>query len=46
MSELKIQSGPRIEDLLQKLFEEVDEDLTKNNRDYLLKRIQELASEK
>jgi len=27
----------------EKLFEEVDEDLSKNNRDYLLKRINQLG---
>ncbi len=40
MKELNIKPGPKIGEILQKLFEEVDEDLSKNNREYLLKRIQ------
>jgi tRNA nucleotidyltransferase (CCA-adding enzyme) len=44
MKELNIQPGPRVGELLQKLFEEVDEDLEKNNKDYLLKRLKEIAS--
>ncbi len=39
MKELKMKPGPEIGKILQKLFEEVDEDLEKNNREYLLKRI-------
>lgn len=39
---LDIKPGPKIGEILQKLFEEVDEDLSKNNRDYLLKRLKEL----
>jgi len=42
MKELKIQPGPKIGELLQKLFKEVDEDLSRNNKEFLLKRIQEL----
>lgn len=42
MKELKIKPGPKIGEVLQKLFEEVDEDLSKNSREYLLKRINEL----
>lgn len=42
MKELKIKPGPKIGDILQKLFEEVDENLSKNNKEYLLKRIKEL----
>ncbi len=45
MKELDIKPGPIIGRILQKLFEEVDEDLEKNNRDYLLKRIKELQPE-
>lgn len=41
MKELGIKPGPQIGLLLQRLFEEVDEDLTKNTRDYLLNRIKE-----
>jgi hypothetical protein len=42
MKELKIQPGPKIGEILQKLFEEVDEVLEKNTREYLLKRIKEI----
>ncbi len=42
MKELNIKPGPKIGEILQKLFEEVDEDLSKNTREYLLKRINEL----
>lgn len=43
MKELNIKPGLKVGKILQKLFEEVDEDLSKNNRGYLLKRIKELA---
>src|SRR6185436_3558945 len=42
INELNIKPGPKIGEILQKLFEEVDEDLEKNNREYLLKRIKEI----
>ena len=42
IKELKIKPGPRIGEILQKIFEEVDEDLSKNKKEYLLKRIKEL----
>lgn len=42
MKELNIKPGPKVGRILQHLFEEVDEDLSKNNREYLLKRIHEL----
>jgi tRNA nucleotidyltransferase (CCA-adding enzyme) len=42
MHELDMKPGPKIGEILQKLFEEVDEDLEKNNREYLLKRIKTL----
>ena len=42
MKELDIKPGPKIGEILQKLFEEVDEDLSKNTKDYLSKRIKEL----
>lgn len=45
MRELNIKPGPKVGQILQKLFEEVDEDLSKNNREYLLNRIKEFASE-
>ncbi|MDO8621560.1 MAG: CCA tRNA nucleotidyltransferase [Candidatus Levybacteria bacterium] len=42
MKELNIKPGPKIGEILQKLFEEVDEDLSKNNKEYLLKRMHEI----
>ncbi len=39
MKELEMKPGPKIGEILQKLFEEVDEDLSKNNKEYLLQRI-------
>ncbi|MBI2621328.1 MAG: CCA tRNA nucleotidyltransferase [Candidatus Levybacteria bacterium] len=42
MKVLNLKPGPRVGEILQKLFEEVDEDLSKNNRNYLLNRIREL----
>ena len=42
IKELKIKPGPKIGEILQKIFEEVDEDLSKNNKEYLLKRIREI----
>lgn len=42
MNELKIKPSRRVGEILQKVFEEVDENLEKNNRDFLLKRIKEL----
>jgi tRNA nucleotidyltransferase/poly(A) polymerase len=39
MQELQMKPGPQIGKLLQQLFEEVDEDLSKNTREYLLERI-------
>lgn len=41
MQELNLKPGPKIGEILKKLFEEVDEDLSKNNKEYLLKRIKE-----
>ena len=43
MKELKIKPGPKVGEILQKLFLEVDEDLSKNNREYLLKRIRKFS---
>ncbi len=43
MKELDLKPGPKVGEILQKLFEEVDEDLSKNTHEYLLKRIKELA---
>ncbi len=42
IKELKIKPGPKIGEILQKLFGEVDEDLSKNKKEYLLERIKEL----
>lgn len=42
MKELKIKPGPKIGEILQKIFLEVDEDLSKNKKGYLLKRLREL----
>lgn len=44
MKELKMKPGPKVGEILQKLFEEVDEDLSKNKRDYLLKRVRDFKS--
>lgn len=43
MKELNIKPGPKVGQILQKLFEEVDEDLSKNDREYLIPRIHELG---
>lgn len=42
IKELRIKPGPKVGEILQKLFLEVDEDLSKNNKEFLLKRIKEL----
>lgn len=42
MKELKIKPGPKVGEILQKLFEEVLEDYSKNNSEYLLNRIKNL----
>jgi len=41
MKVLKIKSGPKVGEILQKLFEEVLEDSSKNNREYLINRIKQ-----
>jgi len=43
MKELHIKPGPKIGEILNRLFEEVDEDLTKNTKEYLLEKIKSLA---
>lgn len=43
MKILSIKPGKKIGEILQKLFEEVDEDLDKNNKEYLEKRVRELG---
>ena len=42
MDELGIEPGPKVGEILQKLFEEVDENLELNTREHLLKRLHEL----
>lgn len=44
MRELSIKPGPKVGEILQKLFEEVDEDLSKNDREYLLRRINDFRN--
>jgi tRNA nucleotidyltransferase (CCA-adding enzyme) len=43
MKELNMKPGKQIGEMLQKLFEEVDEDLSKNTREYLLEKIKKLT---
>ncbi len=43
MKELNIKPGRKIGEILSKLFEEVDKDLSKNNKQYLLTKIKEIA---
>jgi len=42
MKTLKIEPGKKVGEILNKLFEEVLEDSSKNNKEYLLKRIKEI----
>ncbi len=42
MKELNLKPSKKVGDLLQKLFEEVDEDLSKNTKEYLIKKLYEL----
>ena len=42
MKALNIKPGKQIGELMQKLFEEVDEDLEKNTKEYLLQRVKEI----
>lgn len=44
MKTLNIKAGPKVGEILQKLFEEVLEDSSKNTREYLLKRMPELMA--
>lgn len=46
MRELNIEPGREVGDILQTLFEEVDENLDLNNKDYLLQRISEIKKNK
>jgi len=43
METLNIKPGPKVGEILQKLFEEVLEDSSKNNKEYLLKKCRKLA---
>jgi hypothetical protein len=43
MKELHIKPGPMVGKILKTIFEEVDEDLSKNNRELLLQKIHEVA---
>lgn len=43
MKILKIKPGPKIGKILNQLFEEVDEDLSKNNKEFLTKRVLEIG---
>lgn len=43
MEILNIKPGPKVGEILQKLFEEVLKDSSKNNREYLLSKIKDLA---
>jgi len=43
MAELNLKPGPEVGKILQTLFEEVDEDLSKNNKEYLLNRVKEIS---
>ena len=42
MKELNIKPSRKVGEILKKLFEEVDEDMQKNTKEYLLKRIHEI----
>lgn len=42
MKVLNLKPGPKVGEILIRLFEEVDEDLSKNKKEYLLKRIKDL----
>jgi putative nucleotidyltransferase with HDIG domain len=42
MNILDLEPGRKVGEILQKLFIEVDEDLSKNNREYLIHRLEEL----
>lgn len=43
MEVLGIKPGPKVGQILEKLFEEADEDLSKNNKEYLTKRIKDIG---
>jgi tRNA nucleotidyltransferase (CCA-adding enzyme) len=43
MAELNLKPGKEVGEILKNLFEEVDQDLTKNNRNYLMERVREIG---
>lgn len=43
MKQLNLKPGPEVGKILQTLFEEVDQDLSKNNKEYLLKKLRALT---
>jgi putative nucleotidyltransferase with HDIG domain len=43
MKILQIKPGPKVGEILRKLFEEVDKNLSNNNKEYLLNRVKKLA---
>lgn len=45
MKELSLKPGPKIGKILESLFEEVDQDMKKNKKEFLLKRAMELNNE-
>lgn len=45
MKELNLKPGPKVGTILEQLFGEVDEDLSKNKKDYLLNRVREINNE-
>lgn len=45
METLGIPPGPKVGEILNKLFEEVEEDITRNDRKYLLQRIKDLGTQ-
>ncbi len=44
MKELNLKPGPEVGKILKELFEEVDEDLSKNTKEYLLAKIREISN--
>lgn len=44
MKTLSLKPGPEVGRILETLFEEVDEDLSKNKRDFLLQRVKEIKN--
>ena len=43
MKQLNLKPGPKVGEILQKLFEEVLEDSSKNNKEYLLEKVKSMA---